>query len=235
MPTTMAERLALTETGLLALLQLASPSLPVGAYSYSQGLEAALAEGLPGEPDAIAGWIRDHLELVVARAEGPVLVRLRRVWAAGDRDAVARWNEFFLASRESAELRAETLQMGHSAARLLAQLSAAAEAELRCLAGLPPTFPAAFALGAVAWEVPGRPMLLGYLWAWAENQVLAALKAAPVGQAAGQAMLRDLAARIPNCAARAAALADDDIAGFAPGLAIASARHETLANRIFRS
>jgi urease accessory protein len=231
----MTDPLALTETGLLALLQLASPSLPVGAYSYSQGLEAALADGLPDEPEPIAVWIRDHLELVVARAEAPVLARLRRAWAADDRHAVARWSEFFLASRESAELRAETLQMGHSAARLLAQLGAADEARLEYLAQLPPTFPAAFALGAVAWEVPERPMLLGYLWTWAENQVLAALKAAPVGQAAGQAMLRALAARIPECAAHAAAVADDDIAGFAPGLAIASCRHETLANRIFRS
>jgi urease accessory protein len=231
----MTEPLALTGPGLLGLLQLASPSLPVGAYSYSQGLEAALADELPGEPDAIAGWIGDHLELVVARCEAPVLARLRRAWAVDDRAAVARWNEFFLASRESAELQAETLQMGHSAARLLAQLGAADEATLAFLAGLPPTFPASFALGAVAWDVPEAPMLLGYLWAWSENQVLAALKAAPVGQAAGQAMLRRFAACIPERAARAAATADEDIAGFAPGLAIASCRHETLANRIFRS
>lgn len=231
----MTDHLALTETGLLALLQLASPSLPVGAYSYSQGLEAALADDLASAAPAITGWIRDHLELVVARSEAPVLARLRRAWAADDRDALAHWNEFFLASRESAELRAETLQMGHSAARLLAQLGAADESQLGFLASLPPTFPASFAAGAVAWDVPERPMLLGYLWAWAENQVLAALKAAPVGQAAGQAMLRELAACIPGCAARAAAAADDDIAGFAPALAIASCRHETLPSRIFRS
>ncbi len=231
----MTERLALTETGLLALLQLASPSLPVGAYSYSQGLEAALADRLPADPQSIGAWIRDHLELVVARNEAPVLARLRRAWVADDRQAVARWNEFFLASRESAELRAETLQMGHSAARLLAQLGTADAKKLEFLAGLPPTFPASFALGVVAWNVPERAALLGYLWAWAENQVLAALKAAPVGQAAGQAMLRELAACIPECAAHAGAVADDDIAGFAPGLALASCRHETLANRIFRS
>lgn len=231
----MSEALAITDTGLLALLQLASPGLPVGAYSYSQGLEAALACDLPGEAGAIAGWIRDHLELVVARCELPVLLRLRRAWEANDTGAAAYWNEFFLASREAAELRAETLQMGHSAARLLGELDAGTPEGRRSLAALPPTFPAAFAFAACAWGVAEQAMALGYLWAWAENQVLAALKAAPIGQVAGQAMLRRLARGLPACAARAAAVHDDDIASFAPGLAIACARHETQDGRLFRS
>ncbi len=231
----MTEPLALDTPGLLALLQLASPSLPVGAYSYSQGLESALADGLPGEREAIGGWIRDHLELVVARCEAPVLVRLRRAWDAGELGAVAHWNEYFAASRDTAELRAETLQMGHSAARLLGQLEAATPERLQFLAALPPTFPAAFACAASAWSVEPRAMLIGYLWSWLENQVLAALKVAAIGQASGQRMLRELASLVPVLAERITALEDDELAGFAPGLAIASCRHETLDGRLFRS
>jgi urease accessory protein len=225
----------LTEPALLALLQLTSPSLPVGAYSYSQGLEAALAADLPGDRARIAEWITDHLELVIARCEAPLLLRLHRAWRTNDYAGAARWNEFFLSTRDTAEFRAETLQMGHSAARLLAQLDAARPEALEFLLGLPPTFPASFAFAASAWDIPERAMVVGYLWTWSENQVLAALKAAPLGQAAGQSMLRTIAARIPSIAEHAMTLADDEITSFAPGLSIASYRHEMLAGRIFRS
>ncbi|MBI2312676.1 MAG: urease accessory protein UreF [Betaproteobacteria bacterium] len=225
----------LADSALLRLLQLVSPSLPVGAYSYSQGLEGALASGLPPERGAIAGWIGDHLEFCVARCEAPVLARLHRAWRAGDIEAVGRWNEFFVASRDSAEFRAETLQMGFSLARLLEQLGSVEPRRIAALKSLPPAFPAAFALAACDWGVPQQAALVGYLWAWAENQVLAALKAAPLGQTAGQAMLQELAAGLPGLAAAALTMDDDDIAGFAPGLAIASCLHETQGSRIFRS
>jgi urease accessory protein len=213
----------------LRLLQLASPSLPVGAYSYSQGLEAAVEAGVVTDAATAEAWIGDVLELSVASMEAPVLLRLIAAWRAGDLEAVRHWNEEFLASRETAELRAETLQMGFSLANLLRDLG------VGDMAMEGPAYPAVYAHAIARWDVDPLEALSAYLFSWLENQVLAALKCAPLGQTGGQRMLLALADRIPAAVERAATLGDADLCNFAPGLAIASARHETQYSRLFRS
>ncbi len=220
---------------LVRLLQLASPILPIGAYSYSQGLERAVEDGVVHDAASAQAWIGDVLELVVARGEAALAWRLLRA-AGRDWNAFAHWNAWFRASRETAELRAETEQMGSSLARLaldLGLLDAPARDALPALA--PVTLPAAFALAARGFALPASAALAGYVWAWLENQVLAAVKLVPLGQVAGQRMLMALGASLPQAVAAAAALADDDIATFAPGFALACARHETQYTRLFRS
>jgi urease accessory protein len=220
---------------LVRLLQLASPILPIGAYSYSQGLEWAVESG--GVSDAASGqaWIGDMLALVVATGEAAVLWRLLRS-AGADWDEFARWNAWFRASRETAELRAETEQMGGSLARLARDLSLLDAPADAALAGLAPvTLPAAFALAARGFAVPAPAALAGYVWAWLENQVLAAVKLVPLGQVAGQRMLMALGAGVPGIVAAAVAVHDDDLTTFAPGFALASSRHETQYTRLFRS
>jgi urease accessory protein len=143
-----------------------------------------------------------------------------------------------VASRETAELRAETLQMGHSLARLLLDLPAFADVpgfggRLRALRE--PAFPTVWSAAAAAWHIGGDEALAAYLWSWLENQTLAAIKAVPLGQSAGQRILAELGARIPDRVAHALACGDDDFANFAPGLALASATHETQYSRLFRS
>jgi len=214
--------------GLARLLQLASPALPVGAYSYSQGLEAAIEAGIVRDAAGARAWIADVLELSVSRMEAPVLLRLIDAWRAGDAALAGRWNALFLASRETAELRAETVQMGHSLARLLAELGVDVPlAE--------PSYPAAFARAVAAWRIAVREALVAYLWAWIENQVMAAVKTVPLGQTDGQKMLLALGGTLEALAARAAALGDDELGNFAPGLALLSSRHETQYTRLFRS
>jgi len=221
-----------TSTERLArLLQLASPALPVGAYSYSGGLEAAVEAGIVRDADSAQRWIGDVLEFSVARMEAPVLLRLCAAWAAGDVAAAARWNEFFLAGRETAELRAETAQMGYSLARLLTDLGE--DGELAALGEI--SFPAAFAHAAARWRIEPRQALIACLWAWLENQAMAAVKAVPLGQTDAQKMLLALGERLDAIAAAAARLADDELGNFAPGLALLSARHETQYSRLFRS
>lgn len=219
------------DVSLTRLLQLASPVLPVGAYSYSQGLEAAVEAGIVRDAVSARRWIEDVLELSVARMEAPLFLRLHQAWRSGESEAAARWNALFLASRESAELRAETAQMGHSAARLLAELG---EGD-GLTAWEEVSFPAAFACAAARWNIEPGPALTGYLWAWAENQVVAAVKAVPLGQTDGQKMLLVLGSRIAAVAERAAALDEEALGNFAPGLALLSARHETQYSRLFRS
>jgi urease accessory protein len=205
---------------LARLLQLASPTLPVGAYSYSGGLEAACEEGVVTDAASAQRWIGDVLEFSVARMEGPMVFRMMK-----DQN----WNGYFLASRETAELRAETVQMGYSLNRLFKDLG---------LGEVPveePSFPAAFAYAAAQWKIEPEAALQAYLWAWLENQVMAAVKAVPLGQTDGQRMLLSLGNRIEELVKKAMQMKDDEIGNFAPTLALLSARHETQYSRLFRS
>jgi urease accessory protein len=225
-----------TDLALARLLQLASPTLPVGAYSYSQGLEAAVETGLVHDSASAGRWIGDVLAFAVARLEAPVWWRLHAAWSAGDLARVAHWNDIFRSTREGAELRAETLQMGYSLQRLLLEIGQFDEPSLTQLRGIADiTFPAAFAFAVVRWEIPARSALIAYLWAWLENQVMAALKSVPLGQTDGQRLLLALAALLPAIADEAGALGDDDLCNYAPGFAILCSQHETQYSRLFRS
>lgn len=208
---------------LAKLLQLASPALPVGAYSYSGGLEAAVEAGVVTDAATAERWIGDVLEHSVARMEAPMLLAFL---GAGDASLL---NQKFLASRETAELRAETVQMGYSLNRLLKDLGVG-EVPLE-----EPSFPAAFACAAKHWGIDPAAALQAYLWAWAENQVMAAVKAVPLGQTDGQRMLLALGERVTSVAEKAMRMKDEDQGNFAPGLAMLSSRHETQYSRLFRS
>lgn len=218
----------------LRLYQLTSPAFPVGAYSYSQGLEFACDEGVVTNAASAETWIDDCLRWSVARLEAPLAARLLQAASADDLRALCEWNSHWLALRETAELRAETLQMGYSFKRIARDLGAWQDR-----VGLPDdahlSYPCAFAWACAQWQIPVLDALVGYLWAWCENQVMAAIKAVPLGQTAGQQMLARLAAQLPEIAAAAWALPDSCICNFTPGLAIASARHETQYSRLFRS
>ena len=214
------------------LLQLASPALPVGAYSYSQGLESAVEAGIAAEAAGAKRWVGDVMRFAVARMEAPVFARLAAAWTRGDEAEAWQWNDELVASRETAELRAETLQMGRSLARLARDLDVPGAHRLD---RDEVAYPTAFAFVAAAWQIDAAQALEAYLYAWLESQVLAAVKCIPLGQTEGQRMLLDLAAAIPAMAAEAMAAGEDELCNFAPGLAIASASHETQYSRIFRS
>lgn len=225
-----------TDIRLVRLLQLASPALPVGAYSYSQGFEAAVERKIICDASSVAQWIGDLLEYSVARMEAPVLLRLIAAWRARDFAALDNWNGLFLASRETSELRAETVQMGYSLRRLLTELEATNEEARAQLASLEEiAFPTTFACAVAHWQISAQPALVAYLWAWLENQVMAALKAVPLGQTDGQRMLLTLGDRLDAIAERARSITDDDLGSFAPGFALLSSHHETQYSRLFRS
>jgi urease accessory protein len=221
---------------LTRLLQLASPTLPVGAFSYSQGLEWAVESGWIRDAASASVWIGDLLRFSVSTCEAPALVALTRAWRLGDGEQVAALNERFIAMRETAELRAETLQMGHSLARLLRDLEeipATTKDRLRDLEEI--AFPAAWSAAAAHWRIDEGAATEAYLWSWLENQVMAAVKLVPLGQTAGQKMLLDLSTPIPALAGYAIANAAGDWWNFTPGLTCASSRHETQHTRLFRS
>lgn len=221
---------------LARLLQLASPALPVGAYTYSQGLEWAVEAGKVRDEVTTLAWIGDQLEWNLGRYEAPLLARLVDAWTACAHDTALELDARYLASRETAELRAETLQMGYSLRRLLGELGDLPP-DFMAQVTVPPAPSFAYVWSGVAaqWGITPQDSLTAWLWSWAENQVMAALKAVPLGQAAGQRVLLEIGARLPAVVDVALSLAEDEYSNFAPGFAIACARHETQYSRLFRS
>ncbi len=214
---------------LLAALHLASPALPVGGFAYSQGLERAIEEKVVFDEASAARWIGDLLLLSLARLEAPLWLRAFDASAAGDDARFAQLNDELLAARETAELRAESQQMGASLLRLLPALGAA-----------PPTlepiaYPAAFAAACVSLGVDREAGLTAYLWAWVENQLRVAVKSVPLGQQAGQRLLIGLHALLVQAVATACDLKDDELGSAAVAFALISARHETQYSRLYRS
>lgn len=218
-----------------ALLQLASPALPVGAFSYSQGLEAAVDAGRVTSAETALAWIGAGLGCVMARYEAPIWVRLQQAAAANDAPAFVLWNEEFIATRETAELRAETVQMGYSLRQLLRALHDDLPRLLTDTADQDLCWPAAHALAAVHWNIDAQAGLHAYLFGWLENQVSAAIKCVPLGQVAGQRILLALRAELPGLVAQSMGCPDERLSTQAPGLALMSARHETQYSRLFRS
>ena len=221
---------------LARLLQLASPALPVGAYTYSQGLEWAVEAGTIADEAGALRWIGDQLEWNLGRYEAPLLLRLMEAWKVGAHDTAIELDAEYLATRETAELRAETLQMGYSMKRLLHELGDFPQPLLDAIAVSPtPTFVYTWTCAVAAWQIPPQDALTAWLWSWAENQAMAALKAVPLGQAAGQRLLQEIGRRLPAVVERALTLDPADYSNFAPGFAIACCNHETQYTRLFRS
>lgn len=222
---------------LIRLLQLASPMLPVGAYSYSQGLEWAIESGDVHDLVSAQAWIGDVLEIYQGGYELPLLTRFYQAWHSADIDALQHWNAFYLAGRDSAEALLESRQMGYSLKRLLLDLEGEVpQAVQQTLAQIEtPAFPLLYAGVSQAWGIEAGAALQAYAWSWLENQASAAMKTVPLGQVAGQKILLQVGKAIPALVAHALQMQDEEISNFNPGLSIAGCRHETQYSRLFRS
>lgn len=218
---------------LLRLLQLSSSSLPVGGYTYSQGLEWAVEAGWLRGADGFAAWQRAQIDETLVHLDWPLLARLYRASEAGDAEAFRRWSRLLLASRETRELRLEERQRGQAFARLLGGWQLGQHPDWQD--GIALTQLGGMAWLAVHWQIPLRSLALGYAWSWLEGAVMAGVKLVPFGQQAAQSLLVELSAELPAALECALGVEDDDIGGGLPLLAIASACHETQYSRLFRS
>jgi urease accessory protein len=221
------------DTRLLRLLQLVSPSLPIGGFTYSQGIEWAVESGWIRDRGDLDAWLSDLLRGPLAQVDLPLLLRLQAAAEARERESLATWIDWLLASRETAELRAEESNRGRALADLLVAWGLEGAGDWR--PELARSQAAAFAFAAAAWAIDPRVAATGYAWAWLEGLLLAAVKIVPLGQTQGQQVLLGLAGRIPLALERALTLEDDAIGASSPALAIASSRHETQYTRLFRS
>lgn len=236
MPTVPGPASPLAAQALLQLMWLASPALPVGGFSYSEGLESAVEAGLADTEAKAQRWLLDQLTLALGRADLAVVAQAFGAWQRSDLGRITELNGWVRTTRETSELRQQAEQMGRSLCDWLRQRQPddpRAEA-LRALAPAP-TWPVAFALAAVHTGAPPREALLAHAFGWAENMVQAAIKSVPLGQSAGQRMLAALSDAIPAVVDAAMALPDDERQACTPMLAILSARHEAQYSRLFRS
>ncbi len=222
-----------TDMSLMRLLQLVSPGLPIGMYSFSQGLESAVEDQWVTNSNEAGEWITGLLVNCLTRVDLPIASRLYDAWYRQDLEAVEKWSATLLAYRETFELREEDRHTGQALARLLTdmELEIAQEWIRRSYT----TLPAMFTLAAVSWKVPKRSALAGLLWSWLENQVLCAVKLVPLGQVSGQRLLHELSAKIPELLDRGLQLDDHEIGGSVFALALAGSRHEMQYSRLFRS
>jgi len=233
----MPDTLVAGDAVLLQLMWLASPALPVGGFSYSEALEAAVDDGHVTSEASAARWLANQMALAPARADLPALAQAHAAWQRRDLARVTQLNDFIARTRETRELRLQSEQMGRSLVEWLRNQSADDDARLAHLATLAPspTWPIAFALATARANASAAQALHASLFGWAENMVQAALKAVPLGQLAGQRILQALVERMPALIGQALTMADDDMQSFSPMLGIASARHETQYSRLFRS
>lgn len=220
-------------SSLLSALHLASPALPVGGFAYSQGLEQAIEERWVGDMEQAYVWIRDGLLLNLARQELPWWLCCYEAAAQQQWETLLDGNQQLSALRETAELRLESLQMSYSMAKLFAQWPSAER--LSSLKDTAWSYPAAYAALAACTGVEQETALAAYLWSWVENQVLVAIKAVPLGQIEGQALLHRLKEDIGTACQIAQSTSTAEAGSAAFGLALASARHETQYSRLFRS
>ncbi|MFT4632422.1 MAG: urease accessory protein [Candidatus Pseudothioglobus sp.] len=231
----------------LRLYQLYSPALPVGGFTYSQGIEWAVEAGWVVNKEDFRQWLLSLLENNLTRLDLPVLLRLQQACADAstgaetdaDADAISAkadfqyWSQLLVASRETKELRLEERQRGAALARLLPALGVEIPADLTKavrssqLAGL--------ALAASQWQITPQQNCLGYAWSWLENNITAGIKLIPLGQTDGQQLMLDIASRIPGAVDLAADIKNARIGSATPALAIASSQHEQQYTRLFRS
>jgi len=217
----------------LRLLQLVSPTLPIGTFAYSHGLEAAVEVGLVGDAETAASWVEGILWSCLRTWEIPMLVRLRNAFETNDLGAVRRWNDRLFASRPTSELVEEDRQLGLALARVLAQLGVTESETWRTEPKV--TYEAMFALACARWSIPADVAVRAYAFGVCEMLIGAATKLVPLGQSESQQILARLADVVGSAADDGVPLADDDMSSFAPGHAMASARHETQYTRLFRS
>ena len=223
-----------TNDNLLHLLQLASPTLPVGAYSYSEGLEILVEKGIIDNSQRLKAWIDQELRYGAIRLEAAMMVRAYQSLQADDLEALPYWNAWASAAKETSELRSQSWQMGNSLIRLLVEL----EPEIQSVAGVvgtPCNYAIAFGIAAAYWQITLMAALVGYLHSWASNLINAGVKLIPLGQTVGQKRLLELFPVLSLASQDILALDDEQLNSCTWGLALSSMAHETQYTRLFRS
>jgi len=224
---------SISSAGLLRLMSLVSPSLPIAGFTYSQGIEKAFENGWVTDKSSSFQWISEQITCGLAYTDLPILKRLFDACKINDKEEVNKWGAILLACRETSELRQEEINRGRALTKILEGLDNSIIDDWKNT--INKNYLSGFALVGVKWQIPVYELLLGYCWSWIENQVSAVVKIIPLGQTQGQQLIHDLLELVPDIVKQSAKLDEIDIGRSQPALAIASSQHETQYTRIFRS
>jgi urease accessory protein len=223
-----------TNFQLLRLLQLASPLLPVGGYSYSEGLESLVSQGIISDRSTLQAWIERELEFGAIRIETAIMDRAYMCANPHDGARLPYWNQWLSAARETEELREQSWQMGGSLIKLVSELTPEIQALIQYI-DRPYNYAIAFGIAAQFWQIDRQAAIAGYLHSWMTNYISAGIKLIPLGQTAGQQLLWNLQAELDRLSLQITMLNDEDLYACTWGLSLASMQHETLYSRLFRS
>jgi len=220
------------DLALTRLFQLISPSLPIGSYTYSQGIEWAVEQGWVQDEAQLQQWLKGLLETTMLYLDLPLLIRFMSAWSENDEQSIIKWNEYLLASRETHELRLEESNRARAFAQILISLEPEAQ-EMK--PHLVMSQHACFSYACIRWGINVEQACYGLLWSWLENQTLSAVKIIPLGQTAGQQVVFKLTELFPRIIEQALTIDDEDLGASSLARAITSSRHETQYTRLFRS
>lgn len=230
---------------ILNLLQLASPALPVGSYSYSEGLETLVEKGVILNQNKLETWLRQELIRGAIQVEAAVMLRAYSCVISSNISDLKYWNNWLSAARESSELRQQSWQMGKSLMQLILELETVNPIaksfnlptleDCQKVVGNPCNYAIAFGIGAAQWQIDAKNALLGYLQSWVTNIIGAGVKLIPLGQTTGQKILLKLHPKIQETAEKILVLSDDELISCSWGLGLASMAHEIQYTRLFRS
>ena len=219
----------------LALLQLVSPALPVGAFSYSEGLEVLIQNGALNDEFELQHWIEAELQRGALRLEAAALKPLRALFQGWEDEGLEMPSDlisldgWLLALRESAEVRAQQVQMGGSLLALMADLGHPLPQPVVL------AWPAAWAWAALSLKISEQEMVEGYLYGWVANQLSAAVRLVPLGPTTAQRIQQQL---LPMIRDQASVLKDQDPRALwcgGAGAGLAQLAHAELYSRLFRS
>lgn len=214
------------------LFQLISPSLPIGSFTYSQGLEWAYEAGWLADEHALEKWLLDLMQTAIIHLELPVLIQLHQAWQQSDEQQIEYWNQYLLAARETKELKQEEINRGRAMAEIVSALMPMTEQDKNLIKS---NQSCGFAYAINTWKIDLETACTGFVWSWLENLVLAAVKIIPLGQTQGQQVLSRLAVHIPELYQQAMNIDIDTIGSSSMAMAIASSQHETQYTRLYRS
>lgn len=221
----------MTLSALLRLLQLSNPTLPIGAYAYSQGAEAAVHARVVVDEASALSWIQEVLQTGFAYGDLALLKHFYQSWSKKDCEKLQTYAELSVAIRETAELKQEDQHLATALLRLADPLKVTIFQECP----FEKTYPMVFAGFAVHWNIPLDDLLQGFAWSWVENQLAAMIKLIPLGQTQGQKMMLAMDADIQQAVDLAKQIPIESIGSSLMQFAILSSQHEIQYSRLFRS
>lgn len=218
-------------SSLLRLLQISSPTLPVGAYAYSQGLESAVHFNEVNDDKTALEWLQVCLLEGLAENDMALIYHAYKAWDKEDYLKVNQLTSLSKALRETSELKQEDAHLAQALMRLSQPLEVGFPEEMKS----PSSYPVVFARFCQCWTIPVGDALTAFAWSWSENQIAAMIKLIPLGQTQGQKLMLEMDGCIKQAVEKTMSMTMDDIGSSLPNLAILSSLHENQYSRLFRS